>query len=175
MDGEQTNFYNDRYHARSLDSELTNIMKLKESRAWCKSLWAKIKTDIPKNMRICGENLYAVHSIYYDNLKSYFQVFNIWEDDTILSFDDTVMWCELLGLTHVPIIKKFIWNDAVAKDICAAINTTKTEGIVFRPNMSINVSDFSKYYFKWVRTNHVQTNEHWMYSKLELNRLKDKT
>jgi len=55
-------------------------------------------------MRICGENCYAVHSITYHNLPNYFLVFNIWEDETCLSWDNTIEIAEMLGLQVVPTI-----------------------------------------------------------------------
>ena len=72
MDGENTTIYNDYYHARSLDSKhrdyhsylLANILPM-------------IQYQIPNNYRICGEYLYAKHSIYYENLENYFLVFSI--------------------------------------------------------------------------------------------------
>src|SRR5690348_10774698 len=66
MDGEGTTFYNDGYHARSLDS------KFHASRSWVAALHGSIAHQIPEGMRICGENLYAEHSIRYENLSTYF-------------------------------------------------------------------------------------------------------
>ena len=60
MDGESCSFYNDYIHARSLDS--VNHY----TRNWVKQFHANnIMGNIP-GLRICGENLYAVHSIKYD-------------------------------------------------------------------------------------------------------------
>ncbi|MFW6226283.1 MAG: RNA ligase family protein [bacterium] len=81
MDGENTTMYNDYFHARSLDSNNH------ESRNWVKGLWSRISYLLDDNMRICGENLYAVHSLKYDNLKSYFMMFSIWIDNKCLSWD----------------------------------------------------------------------------------------
>jgi hypothetical protein len=175
MDGEQTNMLSNTFHARSQDSEKTGNAKLKQSRAWCKALWASIRYLIPNDMRICGENLFAMHSIYYDDLLSYFQVFNIWRDLTILNFDDTLRICSELNLTHVRVIDEFKWNTDRAVEICNSIDTEKSEGIVFRPKMAINTHDFSNYYFKWVRKDHIQTSDHWLYTPLVQNKLKGAT
>ena len=53
MDGENTNMYRDRIHARSIDSSHH------ESRSWVKSFHAQIKDSIPSGVKICGENLYV--------------------------------------------------------------------------------------------------------------------
>ena len=76
MDGENTSIYCDYIHARSINSGKH------PSRDWVNALWGSIKKDIPEGYRICGENLYAQHSIKYVDLESYFYVFSIWNKDT---------------------------------------------------------------------------------------------
>ena len=66
MDGENTTMYPDYIHARSV-----NEMK-HSSQSWIKSFHSKIKYSIPEDHRICGENLYAEHSISYNELKSFY-------------------------------------------------------------------------------------------------------
>ena len=68
MDGENTTMTRDTVHARSLDSNDH------ESQHWVKSLWSQIRFNIPEGWRVCGENLFAKHSIAYKNLGSYFHV-----------------------------------------------------------------------------------------------------
>lgn len=79
MDGENTTMYRDHIHARSVDS------RNHPSRNWVKNLWGRLSHDIPSGWRICGENLFATHSISYSNLQSYFLDFlfgmkrmNVW-------------------------------------------------------------------------------------------------
>ena len=82
-----TTIYRDGSHARSLDS------KNHVSRDWIKSLQSRIAFDIPDGWRLCGENLFARHSISYTNLDGYFYLFSIWDDsNNCLSWDDTTMW-----------------------------------------------------------------------------------
>ena len=71
MDGENSTISRDYTHARSLDSADH------PSRHWLKGMWGDMRYDIPEGWRICGENLYAKHSLGYDNLSSYFMVFSI--------------------------------------------------------------------------------------------------
>ena len=70
MDGENTTFYKDGLHARSVNSGSH------PSRSWVKDLHARMAWRIPEGIRICGENLYAKHSIHYTDLPSYFLVFS---------------------------------------------------------------------------------------------------
>jgi len=105
VDGEGTSIYRDKIHARSIDS------KDHPSRHWVKQLHASIKHEIPDGWRICGENCYALHSIYYTELPSYFLVFGIYnEKNECLSWDETVEYCQLLNLETVPVVYDGIYN-----------------------------------------------------------------
>lgn len=75
LDGECTTMYRDYIHARSIYSNNH------ESQTWVKKMHSSIKHLIPENYRICGENMYAKHSIKYDHLTSYFYVFAIFNGD----------------------------------------------------------------------------------------------
>jgi hypothetical protein len=164
-DGENTTMMNDCFFARSLDSNNH------PSRNWVKGLWGKINYNIPDKWRICGENLYAKHSIGYDELNSYFEVFNIWtEDNVCLSWDNTVTWCILLGLEPVPVIYRGIFDIEMLKNL--KIDPDKQEGFVVRLADSFKYEDFGKSVAKWVRKGHVQTDEHWTTQKIEPNKLK---
>jgi hypothetical protein len=164
MDGENTTISRDYTHARSLDSVDH------ESRHDLKSLWGSMRFDIPEDWRICGENLFAQHSLEYDSLKSYFQVFSVWnEKNECLSFDDTIEWCNLLGLTMVPVLWRGIFDEKFLRNY--KIDTTKHEGFVIRLADSFKFEDFSTSIAKWVRKGHVQTDEHWMYKKVISNKL----
>jgi len=164
-DGENSNLMRECIYARSLDSNDH------PSRHWLKGMWANMKFDIPEDWRICGENMYAQHSVGYNDLKTYFEVFSIWNDDNIcLSYDDTVEWCELLGLIHVPILYRGIFNEEFLRNY--EIDTKKVEGYVIRLADSFKYEDFSMSVAKWVRENHVTTNSHWMYDKIIKNKLK---
>lgn len=107
MDGENTTIYSDGYcHARSIDS------KDHPSRHWVKNLAARISYELPKGWRVCGENLFARHTIHYNNLLSYFNLFSIWnERNECLSWPETEEWAELLGVETVPVIYYGEWYD----------------------------------------------------------------
>lgn len=167
MDGENSTLYSDYYHARSIDS------KHHESRAWIKSFQATISKDIPKGWRFCGEYLFAKHSIKYENLKSYFYLFSIWnENNECLSWNETVEIAEILEIPIPKVLYLGEYNEKILKRIKLDFN--KQEGYVVRNVNSFKYEEFSKNISKYVRSNHVQTDEHWMKKQVEQNVLEDK-
>ena len=166
LDGENTSLYPDYIHARSLNS------RHHPSRAWIKALQATIANDIPLGWRICGENLYARHSIAYENLRSYFYLFAIWDrDNYCLSWSETQEWAEILNLELPPVIYQGLWNEAKIRAIGENLDSQKCEGYVVRNVEQFHYDDFAKNVAKWVRSNHVQTDEHWMYREVIPNQL----
>lgn len=158
MDGENTSMYREHIHARSLDSANH------PSRTWVQQLHGTIRHEIPVGWRICGENLYARHSIGYSNLKSYFMVFSIWdENNRALSWDETVQYCNILGLSTVPVLYRGTWNEkAIRLLYIPEEHRDNREGYVVRVAEGFAYKDFAKSVAKFVRKNHVQTSEHWM-------------
>lgn len=167
MDGESTTMYQDYIHARSVDS------KYHESRTWVQSLHGSIRHLIPVNFRICGENLYAKHSIHYQNLKTYFFVYSIWNEiNESISWDDTIEYTELLGLTPVPVFYRGLFNkDIIHEKFIDHVNLSKdpVEGYVIRLSESIPYSKFKISMAKYVRNNHVETSKFWMKEKVIKN------
>jgi ATP-dependent RNA circularization protein (DNA/RNA ligase family) len=164
LDGENTTMYSNYLHARSTE------YSYHPSREWVKNLHGKIKHEIPETYRICGENVYAKHSIHYKNLSTYFYVFSIWEEDKCLSWKDTLEWCSLLGLESVPILYDGIYNEKLIKSL--QINFDDMEGYVVRNVNNFNILDFSKNIAKFVRKNHITTDEHWRTKPVIPNLLK---
>jgi RNA ligase len=161
MDGENTNMYSDYLHARSLD------YSPHPSRSWVRALHGQIRHDIPDDWRICGENLAAAHSIHYTDLPSYFLVFSIWDEGNMcLSWADTQEWTTLLGLQTVPVLYRGKFADFKAPDLGGR------EGYVVRPQRAFHFQEFSSVVGKWVRPNHVQTDQHWMQKTVEFNGLR---
>lgn len=166
MDGENTTLYSDGLHARSLDS------RHHASRDWVKAWHASIAHDIPQKWRICGENLYARHSIAYESLDSYFYLFSVWNsDNSCLCWDDTVEWAELLNCPYPKVLYRGLWNEKKLKEI--SIDSQTIEGYVVRLEDPFVYTDFSKSVAKWVRPNHVQTDQHWMHAQIIPNKLHD--
>lgn len=156
LDGENTTMYQDHIHARSIDS------RGGEDRAWVKNFWANISYDIPEGWRICGENMWAKHSIHYQDLKSYFYGFSIWNEKNIcLSYEDTLEYFELFGIQHVPVIYDDIWDEKKVRALEKDLNFDKDEGYVVRLADSFSYSKFKNSVAKFVRKGHVQTAQHW--------------
>ncbi len=168
MDGENTTMTNQVIHARSLTP------CDHPSRSWVKQLHGQVKYDIPDGFRVCGENLYAQHSIGYENLLSYFMVFNIWDENNVcLSWEDTLEYCELLGLTHVKVLWSGVFDRKSIEQACwSDAEKENSEGYVVRIAKSFKYEDFSQAVAKYVRENHVQTDTHWMHAEIVKNTLK---
>ena len=167
MDGENVSLYRDGFHARSIDS------RHHVSRDWLAQFHSVIAQDIPENWRVCGENLYAKHSLGYTNLPSYFLGFSVWDADNVcLSWDDTLLYFELLGITPVRELWRGIFSEAVLKGLAAELNTEEQEGFVARPTASFHYSQFSSVVAKFVRAGHVTTTEHWAHSSIVPNLLR---
>jgi hypothetical protein len=167
MDGENTTMYNNYIHARSLDS------KHHESREWVKRIQGEIGYLIPEHYRICGENLYAKHSIEYNDLHSYFYVFSVWDKSLCLNWDETKKICEQLKLDMVTEIYRGKFDQKnIMEKYSLFCKQNKVEGFVVRNSSSFEYNDFSQNVAKYVRKNHVQTDKHWMNQKIIPNGLK---
>lgn len=170
LDGENTNFYQDHIHARSINSANH------PSRNWVKSLHGSISYLIPKDWRFCGENMYAKHSIYYEKLPSYFLLFNIWnEKNECLSWDETVEWANRFNLETVPVLYRGIFDEEKIKSCYTEISKFggTQEGYVIRFADKFHYDDFKIHVAKFVRKNHVQTDQHWLSKQIEPNGLNE--
>jgi hypothetical protein len=168
LDGENSNLYSDFAHARSL-SEISG-----EDHAYIKIIQSRIAGNIPQGWRICGENLYAQHSIKYENLETYFYVFSIWnERNECLSWDDTVEWSELLDLKTVPVLYRGIYDEEKIKQLWNESLKETREGYVIRITNLFSFADFRKCVMKFVRPSHVTTETHWRHKRIEPNKLKE--
>ena len=166
MDGENTTMYTDHIHARSIDS--VNHW----SRERVKATHAELAYNIPAGWRLCGENMTAVHSIEYDNLDAYFLLFSIWDEhNTCLSWESTMEWSALLGIWTVPLIYWGQWDTELCKELCKKLNPKRQEGLVVRPACSFHFDEFPSRVGKYVRANHVQTDEHWLTAPPRYNKL----
>lgn len=188
LDGECTTVYSDGYtHARSLDSASH------PSRSWIKQYASQWAHELEPGFRVCGENLYAFHSILYTQLPTYFFVFGIYDSDNrCLSWSETEDWCSLLGLHTVPVRYRGPWRQDLvlsqwngqgafptfgSKEQFPKWPTDfepcKAEGYVVRTEAAFAYKEFGLSVAKWVRKEHVQTDSHWMEREPILNLLAD--
>ncbi len=164
LDGENTSLYSKNsggiLHARSIDS------RHNETRDWVKKMHSVLQHDIPDDMKLIGENLFAEHSIRYTGLESYFYLFAIWQkrDNGIfsLSYDNIMDWANLLDLATPKLLYKGIYDEKLLIDLANSLDLNTTEGYVIRKTNEFNILDTDKNIAKFVREGHVQTDEHWL-------------
>lgn len=133
-----------------------------------KRLHSIIQKDIEDNVYIFGESVYAIHSLEYTNLKSYFYLFGVRDNDVWLSWDEVEEYAYLLDLELVPVLFKGIVNSK--KELEDLVNKLVKEpselggvkeGVVVRVSKSFKDDVFTDNLQKWVRPNHVTTDSHW--------------
>ncbi|UUU31522.1 AAA family ATPase [Streptomyces sp. CA-210063] len=164
LDGENTTLYADGLHARSLDSAHH------PSRTWVKALQARIGHAIPEGWRVCGENMYARHSIAYADLESWFYGFSVWDGEGhCLGWDRTVEFLRGLGIP----VPRVLWRGTFDERALRALRLDLglQEGYVVRVTDSFAAAEFGERVAKWVRAGHVRTDTHWMHAAVVENGL----
>ncbi|MFI0204786.1 MULTISPECIES: RNA ligase family protein [Streptomyces] len=163
LDGENTTLYADGLHARSLDSAHH------PSRAWVKGLQGRIGAGIPAGWRVCGENMYARHSIPYEDLDSWFYGFSVWDGEHCLDWDRTVRFLRGLGVPTPRVLWRGTFDERALRRL--KLDTARQEGYVVRTADGFTREEFGGCVAKWVRGGHVQTGTHWMFAQVVPNGL----
>lgn len=157
IDGENFSGYRDGSHARSLDSPNHY------TRNWAKNFWMQRAYNLPEGWRVCAENMWAVHSIKYENLPGYLIGFSVWDETNMcLSWDDTVTWFKLLDMPIVEVLYDGIWDEDAVRQFDDP-ESNVDEGYIVRNADAWHYKDFRLNSAKYVRKNHVATQKHWMY------------
>ncbi|AFM04071.1 RNA ligase [Bernardetia litoralis DSM 6794] len=185
MDGENTSIYPDYLHARSIDSTKD------ESHRWIERFRNAILPQVQelKNWRICGENLFYKHTIFYQNLESIFLAYSIWLESEIenqnysLSWKETKIIFDKIGISYPKIIYEGIYDK---KKILKNFEKYKfetqnkeeknrqVEGFVIRLKDSFLYEDFSKSVAKYVCDDfEITSSKHWRYEAKTLNQLRN--
>lgn len=151
-----------------------------------KALHSSIKYKIPDNIQLFGEWCYALHSIAYAQLPSYFMLFNVrdvsYEKPIWVSWDELELWAQEINVPTVPLLfkgeckstnelKELIESFMNQPSACGGIR----EGVVARIAASFEDEAFPKSVLKCVRANHVQTSEHWKDQEIIRNKLISKS
>lgn len=130
--------------------------------------------------QIFGENCFAVHSISYENLSDFFFVFNILNNSKWQSWNDVESRSQELGLKTCPVLFKGVVKSSkelekITNELCALDSTFggPREGVVVRVTREFDPSEFSTCVGKWVRKDHVQTDEHWMNQPIVKQKIKN--
>lgn len=165
-DGENITLYQDYIHSRSLD--FTNH----SYRDWIKKFHSTLKYSIPTNWRICGEYLYATHKIKYNNLKSYFYGFSVYDEHNIcLSWDDTLYIFNQLNIIPVETIYQGIFDINHIENLLKNNIILQNEGFVIRNFSSFKYNDFNLNVAKFVNKTFNNNNENFLHSKININTL----
>ncbi len=156
LDGENTSLHNDKIHARSEENDNH------ASRDMVKSIWGSIRYMIPEHIQICGESMYACHSIFYDKLTNFFYVFAVIDKkrEVFLSVSETREWCRKLGLEMAPSLFEGTW-DGKFKMPNQSFYGNEVEGWVVRLVDEIPVNEWKDKAAKFVRAKHVTSDNHW--------------
>lgn len=145
-----------------------------------KALHQQFRHQIPEDLRLCGEWLWARHSIHYQGelaLRDYLQIFGVFHMGyrMFLSWQETEDVCTGLGLTLVPVVATYSSTEApwkvlleVSKEADEVIKKGQ-EGVVLRSQNPFYWGEFGLYTAKYVRPNHVQTDKHWSKQKVVKN------
>lgn len=156
LDGENTTLYADGLHARSLDSAHH------PSRTWVKALQARIGHAVPAGWRVCGENMFARHSLAYDDLDSFFYGFSVWDaDGRCLGWDRTVDLLRGLGIPVPRVLWRGVFDERALRAL--RLDLGRQEGYVVRVVDGFAADEFGARVAKWVRAGHVRTDTHWMH------------
>ena len=126
--------------------------------------------QLPEDMILFGEWLYAKHSIYYTKLPDYFIIFDIWQNGKFLSVEERDSIARKFGLYAVPTIYQ---GTLSLNNIPSLIQQSRysdelMEGIVVR---SLRNPDLRG---KWVRPDFIYGQKHWSRYKFTKNLLSQK-
>ena len=165
MDGENTSMTRDYIHARS-----PNQMAYHESRTWVKAFHGSIRWQLPPGLIVCGENVFAKHSIHYDNLESYFLVFAIFDNGICLRWKETLEVCVDYNLNPVPTLYQGTFDESLIRTL--PLDFDRQEGYVVKIDDWFPRERWTQMTGKFVREHHVQTDSHWKYQPVVENLLK---
>jgi hypothetical protein len=145
--------------------------------SWMKPKWEMIKNDLKSfDLELCGENMYAEHSILYSGINEHLYIFGArnTKHDVFLSWEETEYFAEMFDFKTVPVlfkgkmnsvidIKNWSLNEIKTPSILNDSNfwITPKEGFVYRIADEFPNDMFFNSVFKMVRKGHVKTDEHW--------------
>lgn len=147
--------------------------------AWAKALQARIGGQIEPGVTLFGEYCYAVHSIVYEELPGYFFLFGVRDDDSGAWWDWDLVTAQagLLELPTVPeLFRGVVESEGALEKLVrgigggASVFGGEREGVVARVTRGFDDVEFAGVLGKYVRADHVQTDEHWMFQELRVQR-----
>lgn len=163
LDGENTGIETNGVYARSHAT-----YAVKPWNVLVRQLHNMIGKDIPEDVMLFGENMEGIHSIEYTNLDSFFYLFGVRDKNKFLTWREVEEYSYILDIKLVPILFKGsveseeeLFN--LVEDLSSGESKLggKMEGVVVRVQGSFDQENFQNNVVKWVRKDHVQTDEHW--------------
>ena len=166
LDGENTAFMKGDVYSRSHATPTRS--------PWSRNLWDKdgllwrVKNRISEEEIIYGENLYGEHSIHYDRLPAYFFAFAYRTGNYWNNWDNVEEMAKIIEVPTVPVLwRGVIDTEPQLKRIVSELMAEPSvygdtkEGVVIRKTQGFDTWNFSQNVVKYVRENHVQTDQHW--------------
>lgn len=133
----------------------------------------------PAGIQVFGEWLYAKHSIHYTGkmaLSNLLQVFAAydWKRRCWMPWGGVKKVAESMGVPTAPILGEMCLASegklaALLAGMAAKVIDQGHEGIVVRNVYPFHYGQFARYVAKYVRPNHVQTDDHWSRQKMVPN------
>jgi hypothetical protein len=145
-----------------------------------KATHGRIRHLISDGISVFCEYCYAVHSIEYTALPAYSLVFGVRDDvaGTWWDWDMVTAQAAELGLPTVPVLHRGPVSterelEALTTSLAAGPSAFggRREGVVVRLAGSFPDAAFSRSLGKWVRKDHVTTDEHWLHQAIKPQRL----
>ena len=135
---------------------------------------------VPANLQPIGEDLYGVHSIEYDPIPDTFFLFHVLDrvpenigtentqGDHFWSWSGVKEFAGVYGIRHVPVLFEGTFDKLEQITAWFMDNVKKPsrygpqcEGFVMRDTEAFPFENFGIHTCKFVRANHVQTDERW--------------
>ncbi len=167
LDGGNTCLFNGEVFARSVTSPSHDgwMAMVRRHHAW------KTNSQEFKDISFYGEDLYGIHSIEYDAVEQYdtYRLFAVRRNDEFLSWDDVKGFAAALDVNTVPVLSdgaEFETEESLTKFLKESTAQPSVlgpdrEGCVLRTPEAFPASEFGHEMCKYVRANHVQTDQHW--------------
>ena len=166
LDGGNCCIHRGNVYARSTNSVTTcsSFDYVKKEESW--------KTLGFENLYFYGENVYAKHTIFYERLTHFFYLFAIREIkenvDRWMGINELIFYSRSLNMPLVPTLFKGRFKDPIEIESWMLTEISKPsefgdlrEGFVIRIQDEFSANLYNNSVAKFVRKNHVQTDEHW--------------
>lgn len=175
LDGENSGMVNDGVFARSHATFTTSNW----SREVRQLHDIKVRGNLDDDVYLFGENMEGIHSIEYTDLKSYFYLFGVRDNNIWIPWEQVEEYAYLLDLETVPVLfKGLVGSEKELKEIVDDLVSKPSElggereGIVVRNAGLFHNDHFKDNVAKWVRKDHVKTDQHWSrnWKKAKINK-----